>query len=85
MRGESIFIQQGGRRWWQPRELRLSWALTQRAFQRQLTYRTATIAGLITNFFFGLLRVAVMVALYGARTEVAGVDLTAAITYTGLA
>ncbi|MCB0123284.1 MAG: ABC-2 family transporter protein [Caldilineaceae bacterium] len=38
-----------------------------------------------TNFFFGLLRVAVMMALYGARTEVAGIDLQAAITYTGLA
>lgn len=68
-----------------PSELRLSWELTKRAFQRQMTYRAATLAGLATNFFFGLLRVAVMVALYGARTEVAGIDLQAAITYTGLA
>ncbi len=66
-------------------ELRLLWELVRRSFQRQLTYRTATLAGLATNFFFGLLRVAVMVALYGARTEVAGMDLADAITYTGLA
>lgn len=68
-----------------PGELRLSWELMKRAFQRQMTYRSATLAGLATNFFFGLLRVAVMVALYGARREVAGIDLQAAITYTGLA
>jgi ABC-2 type transport system permease protein len=85
VQGESIVSQSGLKSVFQPSELRLSWALTQRAFQRQLTYRAATIAGLVTNFFFGLLRVAVMVALYGARTEVAGVDLQAAITYTGLA
>ena len=65
-------------------ELRLLWELVRRSFQRQLTYRAATLAGLATNFFFGLLRVAVMVALYGARTEVTGMDLAAAITYTGL-
>ncbi|HRW04190.1 MAG TPA: ABC-2 family transporter protein [Caldilineaceae bacterium] len=69
----------------QSSELRLSWELTKRSFQRQMTYRAATLAGLATNFFFGLLRVAVMMALYGARTEVAGIDLQAAITYTGLA
>lgn len=65
-------------------DLRLSWELAKRSFQRQLTYRAATLAGLATNVFFGLLRVAVMVALYGARTEVAGMDLQDAITYTGL-
>ncbi len=69
----------------QPGEFRLAWELTKRSFQRQLTYRAATLAGLTTNFFFGLLRVAVMVALYGTRAEVAGMDLAAAITYTGLA
>ncbi|MEZ4862583.1 MAG: ABC-2 family transporter protein [Caldilineaceae bacterium] len=66
-------------------DLRLFWELVRRSFQRQLTYRSATLAGLATNLFFGFLRVAVMVALYGARTEVAGMDLRAAITYTGLA
>ena len=64
--------------------MRLFWELCQRSFQRQLTYRAATFAGLLTNFFFGLLRAAVMVALYGARTQVAGYSLQNAITYTGL-
>jgi len=66
-------------------EVRLFWELAQRSFQRHLTYRAATLAGLATNVFFGFLRVAVMTALYGTRTEVAGMDLASAITFTGLA
>lgn len=65
--------------------IRLFGALARRSFQRHLTYRAATLAGLTTNLFFGFLRVAVMVALYGTRTEVAGMDLRSAITFTGLA
>jgi ABC-2 type transport system permease protein len=64
--------------------MRLFIELTKRSFQRQLTYRAATFAGLATNFFFGMLRVAVMVALYGMNTEVNGLSLRAAITFTGL-
>lgn len=59
-------------------------ALARLAFQRQLTYRTAHLAGLATNAFFGLLRASVMVALFGAQTQVAGYSLPAAITFTGL-
>jgi ABC-2 type transport system permease protein len=59
-------------------------ALTRLAAQRQFTYRAAAIAGLATNFFFGLLRAAVMVALYGSMTEVNGLTLQDAITFTGL-
>lgn len=66
-------------------EMRLFWELARRSFARQLTYRAALLAGLATNLFFGFLRVAVMTALYGAQREVAGMDLTAAITFTGLA
>lgn len=66
-------------------EVRLFWALVQRSFARQLSYRAAALAGLTTNLFFGFLRVAVMTALYGARPIVAGLDLQAAITFTGLA
>ena len=58
--------------------------LARLAFQRQLTYRTANLAGLATNLFFGLLRAAVLIALYGARSEVSGITLQGAITYTGL-
>lgn len=64
--------------------MRLYIELFKRAFQRTLTYRAATVAGLLTNFFFGLLRAAVMVALYGARLDVSGISLQAAITFTGV-
>jgi ABC-2 type transport system permease protein len=54
------------------------------AFQRQLAYRTANLAGLATNIFFGALRAYVLIALFGAQSVVAGYSLPAAITYTGL-
>jgi ABC-2 type transport system permease protein len=64
--------------------MRLYLELIKLSFQRTLAYRSATIAGLLTNLFFGLLRAAVMVALYGARTDVAGISLAGAITFTGI-
>ncbi len=64
--------------------MRLFWELIIRAFQRQLTYREAALAGLATNFFFGLLRAAVLTALYGAQGSVSGISLQAAVTFTGL-
>ncbi len=64
--------------------MRLYLELVKLSFQRTLTYRTAALAGLATNLFFGLLRAAVMVALYGARTDVSGISLQGAITFTGI-
>jgi len=64
--------------------MRLFGELIKISFQRQMAYRAANLAGLATNLFFGLLRAAVLVALYGARTEVEGMSVTDAITYTGL-
>jgi ABC-2 type transport system permease protein len=64
--------------------MRLFWELSKRAFQRHLTYRAAILAGLTTNFFFGLLRVAIFLALYGEREAVAGYTVAGMITYTGL-
>jgi ABC-2 type transport system permease protein len=64
--------------------MRLYWELTKRSFQQQITYRAATLAGLVTNFFFGLLRAAVLIALYNNRPQVEGLSLAGAITYTGL-
>jgi ABC-2 type transport system permease protein len=64
--------------------MRVFWELSTLSFQRQLAYRSAHLAGLVANFFFGLLRAAVLVALYGAREEVAGFTVTMAITFTGL-
>jgi ABC-2 type transport system permease protein len=64
--------------------MRLYWEIVRLAFQRQMTYRAAMWAGVATNLFFGLLRAAVMVALYAARDEISGMTLQHAITYTGL-
>jgi ABC-2 type transport system permease protein len=64
--------------------MRLFWELSKLSFQRQLTYRAAALAGLSTNFFFGIMRAALLVALYGAQKQVAGMTVADAITYTGL-
>jgi ABC-2 type transport system permease protein len=69
---------------WSGIPMRLFWELVKISFQRYLSYRAAALAGLATNFFFGLLRAAVLTALYGARQEVAGISLQGAVTYTGL-
>lgn len=61
-------------------------ALARLAFQKQLTYRMATVAGLVTNAFFGALRAYVLLALFEARggQATAGYTVQAAVTYTGL-
>jgi ABC-2 type transport system permease protein len=64
--------------------MRLYLELAKKAAQRQLAYRQANLAGLLTNLFFGALRAAVLVALYNTRPEIGGYTLTAAVTYTGL-
>ncbi len=58
--------------------------LIQISFRQQMTYRTAMLAGLVTNLFFGMLRVAVMVALYNGQESVNGLSMQAAITFAGL-
>lgn len=65
--------------------MRTFWELIKRSFQKQIAYRAATIAGLFTNLFFGILRASVLIALYGQRTVVAGIDIQGAVTYTGVA
>ena len=60
------------------------WELTKLSIRRQITYRAAALAGLSTNLFFGLIRAAVMVALYGPNREVDGMSIQDAITFTGL-
>jgi ABC-2 type transport system permease protein len=67
-----------------PTVMRLYLELAKKAAQRQLAYRQANLAGLMTNLFFGALRAYVLIALYGARPQIAGFTLAAAITYTGL-
>ncbi len=61
-------------------------ALFQKSFQRMMSYRAATIAGVLTNFFFGLLRAYVFIAVFEAsgRATIGGYSLRDAITYTAV-
>lgn len=63
--------------------LRLDLAVARRAFALQFTYRAATFGGLVTNYFFGLLRAAVVVALVREGAS-AAYDLQDAQTYAAL-
>ena len=56
-------------------------ALLGAGFQRQTAYRLALMAGLATNAFFGVVRTAIVFALYRERGQVAGLDVAAALTY----
>ena len=64
--------------------MELYWELSKRSFQRHLTYRTAALAGLITNFFFGILRATIFIALYDLQQSVQGISVQGAITYAAL-
>ncbi len=65
--------------------MRLYIELAKKSFQRQLAYRTATLAGLITNMFFGVLRASILIAVYHAQTtSVPDYSVRDAITYTGM-
>jgi len=64
--------------------MELYWELSKRSFQRHLTYRSATLAGLVTNFFFGILRATVFIALYDLQQSVQGISLQGAITFAAL-
>ncbi len=66
------------------RAMRLFFEIFHLALRRQMTYRGAMWAGLLTNVFFGLLRALVMIALYGDNQVVAGMTLQDAITFTAL-
>lgn len=64
----------------------LYWTLFLKGFSRMMTYRTATLAGLATNFFFGLLRSYVFIAVFEAsgQAQIGGYDLTDIVTFTAL-
>jgi ABC-2 type transport system permease protein len=64
--------------------MRLYWEFGKRSFQRQLAYRAANVAGLITNAGFGYLRAAVFLAIYQTQDTIAGYGLLDAVTYTWL-
>ena len=64
--------------------MRLYWEIARRSFRRHLTYRAAAVAGLITNFGFGWLRVSVLLALYGGRSVVEGLTVSGLYAYVAL-
>lgn len=57
--------------------------IARRSFRRHLTYRAATIAGLTTNVFFGLLRASVLLALLNGQSA-NGWNSSDAVTYVVL-
>lgn len=64
---------------------RLAVELIRRGFRRHATYRAGTVAGLVTNTVFGLLRGAVLVAaIEAAAAPIAGFDRARALSYVWL-
>jgi len=64
----------------------LYFALFRKSFQRMVAYRSATLAGIATNFFFGLLRASVFLAVFeasGAQT-IGGYRLQDTLTFAAL-
>jgi ABC-2 type transport system permease protein len=55
------------------------------AFRRQLIYRWANLAGLVTNIFFGAIYSYVVIALYHARHVAAGYSLGDTLRYIWVA
>jgi ABC-2 type transport system permease protein len=62
----------------------LFWKLTSLAFKQEQVYRTAMVAGLATNLFFGVLRALFLIALYAQRGEVNQLTLGGAVTFVAL-
>lgn len=62
--------------------MRLYYEIALRSFRRATTYRSAYIAGVLTNAFFGALRSFMYIGIYGAGGAVAGFTLQDAISYT---
>ncbi len=54
------------------------------AFRRQLIYRWANIAGILTNIFFATIFSYLIIALYHARPSTAGYNVTDTLRYTWL-
>lgn len=65
--------------------LRFYFEVARTAFRRQLIYRWANLAGLLTNAFFGIVSSSVVLALYQARHTAGGYDLHESLRYLWLA
>ena len=58
--------------------------LARAGFDRYAVYRTASLAGMVTNSVFGLLRAAVLLAVIAAGGPVAGYDAATVVTFVWL-
>lgn len=59
-------------------------ALFRLGFRRQFAYLQAAVWGLVTNLFFGALRISILLALFDGRPQVAGLTGADAVTYVAL-
>lgn len=59
-------------------------AVARLGFRRQFAYMQAALWGMVTNVFFGALRIAVLLALFGKQPQVAGYTAQDAVTYVAL-
>ena len=57
--------------------MRLYYEIALRSFRRATSYRSAYVAGIITNAFFGALLSFVYIGVYGAGGSVGGFTLRA--------
>ena len=64
--------------------LRFYLEVARTAFRRQLIYRWANLAGILTNAFFGAIFSYVLIALFHARASTAGYNLLDSLRYTWL-
>lgn len=64
--------------------LRVYFELAERGYRRHSSYTVAAVAGLFTNVVFGMLRAAVMGAVFVGTTQIGGYGLAQAITYVWL-
>ena len=64
--------------------MRLFFELSKLHFRQQMAYRVSTFSNLSVNFFFGMMRIAVLLGLYGERESVEGLDLIGVVTYLAL-
>lgn len=62
--------------------LRFYFEVARTAYRRQLIYRWANLAGLLTNSFWGVILSSILIALYHLRPTVNGYNLRDTLSYT---
>ena len=65
--------------------MRLHWELARRGYRRYAAYPGATLAGVFTNTFFGVLQAYILLAVFRHRDDIGSYDATDAVTYVWVA